>query len=318
SSEQWIQRLLSKVVNSIQSEQLAVAVTAKINDQLERNSASAYIGRGLSYALEKQYDQYLIEKLLELAQERVRQPDVIPAIKALLEQEKDKALEKTGGGWLAKTLFSFAQAANAVNFDDAANVLYRDIVLLLVQLKNPQHELRMMLSEQLQNLAQQLQEADQDIATVIEQWKQQLLEEITISPLLQQLIEYVQSQLSGGNESNSVPYPQLQKWLIRLVRSYWEWFKSDLQSQQLVEGKLKHFLSHLIEHEHAVIGKIVRATLNTFSEERLVEFVEDKVDIDLQRIRVNGALIGAFVGALLYMLLHGVYEPILNYMGFMS
>jgi len=167
----------------------------------------------------------------------------------------------------------------------------------------------------LQNLAQQLQEEDQEVATVIEQWKQQLLQEITISPLLQQLIEYIQSQLSGVNEDNKVSYPQIQKWLARLVRTYWEWFKSDTQSQQLVESKLKHFLSHLIEHEHAVIGKIVRSTLDTFSEERLVEFVEDKVDIDLQRIRVNGAFIGAFVGALLYLLLHGVYEPILNYFG---
>lgn len=318
SSEQWIQSLLSKLVSSVQSEKLANGVATKLNEKIEGAPATSYIGKGLSYALEKQYDQFLIEKLIELAQERVQQPDVKPAIKALLEQEKDKALEKNGGGWLAKTLFSFAEAANAVNFDDAADVLYRDIVLLLVQLKNPQHELRVMLSEQLQSLAQQLQEADQDVTTVIEHWKQQLLQEITISPLLQQLIEYIQGQLSGVNDTQKVPYPQLQKWLTRLIRSYWEWFKSDIQSQQLVESKLKHFLSHLIEHEHAVIGKIVRSTLDTFSEERLVEFVEDKVDIDLQRIRVNGALIGAAIGAVLYLVLHGIYEPLLNYMGIIS
>lgn len=316
-TERMLQKLLSKVMSSIQSEKVADGLTTIVNNRLENVSAAQYIGKGLSYAIEKQYDHLIIEKVIELVQERVKQPDVKPAIKALLENEKDKMMGKSGGGWLAKALFSFAEATNAVNFDDAADVLYRDVILLLVQLKNPQHELRAMLTEQLVKLADQLQSTDQDVSSIIEQWKDQLLKEVQLAPTLQHVIQHIQGQFVKHPDENHIAYPQLQKWIIRLIRTYWHWFKQDEQSQQLVETKVKHFVSHLIQQEHAVIGKVVRATLDTFSEDRLVEFIEDKVEIDLQRIRVNGALIGSVVGALLYAFLNGAYQPLLSYLGMM-
>jgi len=181
--------------------------------------------------------------------------------------------------------------------------------LLLAQLKDHDHELRLLLRDQLGELAALLEQ--EHIEAALERWKSQLLEELTIAPFLQQVMQSLLEQLKPSDQVAG-DVSQLQKWLARLLHQYWLWFKSDELSKALVEEKLKRFMHHLIEKEHVVIGQIVRSTLDTFSEERLVEFIESKVDVDLQRIRVNGALIGAVIGALLYGLLHGVYQPLLD------
>lgn len=49
-----------------------------------------------------------------------------------------------------------------------------------------------------------------------------------------------------------------------------------------------------------MVGRIVRRTLDNFTEDKLFSFVESKVDNDLQHIRINGALFGTFLGTFFY------------------
>ncbi|GIP16824.1 DUF445 domain-containing protein [Paenibacillus montaniterrae] len=308
-SEQLLRNLLPLLLKNVQADRAAQSIEQSLKQTAQQKRLAPYLSKGLAYLLEKGYDQQLLDYIINAAQKRVLHSDVKPAIKALLESEKDKMLDGDGGGWLAKALFSFAQAADAVNFDDAADVLYRDLLLLLAQLKDHDHELRLLLQRQLYELVRLLEK--EEVIDALEQWKQQLLQKLSISPTIQQLLQGLLEQLGQDPAEKDADASILQKWLARFIHQYWQWLKEDEASQQLVEQKLKSFLHHLIEQEHVVIGKVVRSTLNTFSEERLVEFIESKVDIDLQRIRVNGALIGAVVGAILYALFYGIYEPLL-------
>lgn len=314
-AEQLLSSLLSKGASMVPSEKLAKSCNDLLKQKIQQTNGAEAIGKGLAYALEKKYDSIIIEKALDLASDFAAKKSVRDAIKNILESEKDKMLDQGSGGWLKNALFSLAQSFNAVNFDDAADVIHRDLILLLVQMKNADHELRILLSEQLMNLAKSLQQTDGSVAETIEEWKSQLLEEIELTDTLQHVIAHIQSALTFEANGDKRAYSYLQKWLYKLLETYWAWFKQDEDSKKMFEQKIKHFIGHLIAHEHVLIGKIVRSTLDTFSEERLVEFIEDKVEVDLQRIRVNGALIGAAIGALLYGVLYMVYTPLLQAIG---
>jgi len=310
-AEQIISKLLSILLRNVQTEAVIPELEQQLKAAANRTVLAPYVSKGLAYAIDKGYDHQLIDMLIDTTQKRVLQSDVKPAIKRLLESEKDKMLGKDGGSWLTRALFSFAQAADAVNFDDAVDVIYRDLLLLLAQLKDHDHELRILLHRQLKQLVLLLER--EDIEAALEDWKRQLLQELSIAPFLQQMINGLVEQLHPTAQApEETDATTLQKWIARLLHQYWNWLKTDELSKALIEQKLKSFILHLIEKEHAVIGHIVRSTLDTFSEERLVQFIESKVEVDLQRIRVNGAFIGALIGALLYGLLHGVYEPLLE------
>ena len=72
---------------------------------------------------------------------------------------------------------------------------------------------------------------------------------------------------------------------------------------------LKNMLEKIISNEHYIIGEIVRETLSSFTDERLVQFIEDKAGDDLQWIRINGSIVGSAAGFLIYLFANLVYSP---------
>jgi uncharacterized membrane-anchored protein YjiN (DUF445 family) len=55
----------------------------------------------------------------------------------------------------------------------------------------------------------------------------------------------------------------------------------------------------LVEKRHDRIGEMVRGSLEKLSDLDLVGQIESKVGRDLQYIRLNGAIVGGFAGAVL-------------------
>ena len=64
---------------------------------------------------------------------------------------------------------------------------------------------------------------------------------------------------------------------------------------------MKRKAADLMRYAHVYIGELVRKQLEQFSDEFLSEFIEAKAGNDFQMIRVNGSLIGAAAGILLFL-----------------
>jgi len=77
-------------------------------------------------------------------------------------------------------------------------------------------------------------------------------------------------------------------------------FKAKQNLQKLVDQKIKLNLNLFIREQHNVITQLVQDRLNELSDDALVELVETKIADDLQMIRINGSLVGAVVGMVLY------------------
>jgi len=308
---EFISRLLQQFIDQVQTKNIALKLENQLIDQLSGKSVATYASRGLKLVVEKRYEHFVIEKLLHIAKEKVEQPATKEFIRQLLEDEKNKMMGKNGGGWLAKALFHIAEFADAVNLDEAAEVLYKDLLQLLTDLHDPDHELRVLLREQLNILAEELEQSEL-MGETLAKWSEELMGQLSLTSTIQQWLDHMKAELVK-TDLQSAANKWLHIWIKRLFKTFWMWFKSDEQSKQQVEQVLQHFVTHIIRTEYEVIGKIVRSTLDTFTEDKLVEFIESKVDVDLQRIRVNGAFIGAAVGAILYGFLYLVYEPILYF-----
>lgn len=71
--------------------------------------------------------------------------------------------------------------------------------------------------------------------------------------------------------------------------------------QRRLDTILKDFIGSELERHHDVIAALIRERLAEFSDDALVNFVENKVQDDLQMIRINGSIVGALVGIGLYL-----------------
>ncbi|MCR5176567.1 MAG: DUF445 domain-containing protein [Anaerovibrio sp.] len=70
--------------------------------------------------------------------------------------------------------------------------------------------------------------------------------------------------------------------------------------QQKTDNVIKNWMAVELEENHDAITSLIEERLNALSDEDLVNFAEEKVEDDLQMIRINGSVVGALAGMILY------------------
>ena len=72
--------------------------------------------------------------------------------------------------------------------------------------------------------------------------------------------------------------------------------------QRRFDKMLKDLIESELTKHHELIPGLIHERLDEFSDDALVAFVEEKVQDDLQMIRINGSIVGSLVGMGLYLL----------------
>jgi uncharacterized membrane-anchored protein YjiN (DUF445 family) len=80
--------------------------------------------------------------------------------------------------------------------------------------------------------------------------------------------------------------------------------RSDDARARGVETWIQDRIIALVDANHDEIGALVARNLNKLDDRQLIAQIEAKVGNDLQYIRVNGAVVGGLVGALLFLIRH--------------
>ena len=80
-------------------------------------------------------------------------------------------------------------------------------------------------------------------------------------------------------------------------------FIADASSHERFNAWIKKFFAKLIDEHHDVIPRTVDEYLGRMSDDEIISFAREKVDDDLQMIRINGSIVGAIVGMALYVVM---------------
>jgi uncharacterized membrane-anchored protein YjiN (DUF445 family) len=172
--------------------------------------------------------------------------------------------------------------------------------ILSMLLERAQRQLRTMLAEPTESYASvkagletMLRALSQDtrLRAILQERKEQLLEQFDIEAGLARWLEL---NLKGDN-----PFwlPQVHGFLDARMDD----FIHSAPWQRRFDRFVKQFVEDELTKHHALIPGLIRERLAEFSDDELVAFVENKVQDDLQMIRINGALVGSLVGIGLYL-----------------
>lgn len=320
SRQGW--NIIATLLSKIDVEGVSVMLDEQARKGLRKMNLAPYAGTALKWVLEKGDLQAWIGGIVDFAAKRIAVEETKQAIRDMMNKEKEK-FENTGGSvskWFRRMAVIVAESTDSLNIDDAAEAMYRDLLAFIERLRSPEHELRVLVSEMVQKLADDLQNS-QELSATVNNWKNEVLDKISLLPSIRTLLGSFKLMLTEDAElkyvvldKHSVNHEDIKRWVGEFIQSYWDFFKSSRASKDWLEAYVQQFVGKLIETQHALVGVIVRRTLEDYTEEKLVHFIESKVEVDLQRIRLNGALIGSLVGAILFILLHGVYRPILDWL----
>jgi uncharacterized membrane-anchored protein YjiN (DUF445 family) len=292
----------------------------QIREALLKMNVSPYAGKGLKWVLDEGSLQAWISRIVEYAVAHTPEIETKRWIRDMLE---DSIYRETHRGnkmsnLIKKTGLWIAEATDSFNIDDAVEALYGRLQDFLLELRNPHHELRQLIEEMLYELAENLEHRT-DVYATINDWKVGALERISFLPSIQALLESLRQLLTDDDRLESfvqgqplVQRQEMKVWVGQFIQKYWDQFKADHHMLDWLEQHLQTFVQKVIETEHALIGHIVRETLEDYTDAKLAAFIESKVGEDLQRIRINGAFIGGMIGAGIYGFLHGIYQPLLD------
>ncbi|ANR71443.1 hypothetical protein AXF19_10980 [Selenomonas sp. oral taxon 126] len=120
----------------------------------------------------------------------------------------------------------------------------------------------------------------------LHRYKLHVIEQLEIENILTDFIE----QRIKGSHPFWVPYVK------ELLNEKIDIFVHSEAWQHRADRWLKDLAAGEVEKHHEMIADFVREYLNQKSDDELITFVEGKVRTDLQMIRINGAIVGAFVG----------------------
>lgn len=191
--------------------------------------------------------------------------------------------------------FSISSLLNKLNVsfaEDLAAIIKSQLQKVLTELVKEDSELSRVWAN---NFVKSLDGFEISQAS-IEEWKFELLEKTDFKPIIEAQLPVL---INEGSISG-------------IVEKLWDYFKDNDAVINAIDNGVKKIILTILDENHKVIGNIARSTLDSFTDEKLNQFVEDKAGEDLQWIRINGSVLGGCIGLVLFLFLNLIYEPIVR------
>jgi uncharacterized membrane-anchored protein YjiN (DUF445 family) len=298
----WILQYIEYMAKQMDLPKLAEKWEMDIKEAL-RSIPQAMIYQGLgSWVAKSGKDQKWLSFLLQSASEALSGDNGRQKIQKMLE---DFRQEKVKGNALASFFSVLAEASNFVNFAEAAEILQTRILQIIEELQDVNNPARQELLASfylaLGNLVQD--EKWQDFAN---HWREELLENISFKNELQICFaDMLQVLLRPASKEGNMPgvYNSLGHIIQMEIDSGIEVLKKDTSIQKNVDRLLYDMVGRTALKAQLLVGEIAETALKGMTDEQINRLIYSKVEPDLLWIRMNGSIVGAIVGACLFIVL---------------
>jgi uncharacterized membrane-anchored protein YjiN (DUF445 family) len=286
--------VLSRVAGGLDSPDLSGFLEKTFKEQINKADFAKPLGKWLKTTIESGGHNELIDKILETTAKAMNDPDTVNAInekvnKLIEEYKSDSALKFIG--------LNIAEKLKLIDKEIIAEKIQMGLNTFLHELRtDSDHPIRQKLDNSLINFADGLSRGDESSLEIIASMKQKLLTNANLGGIITDLLSKAKSSLDEQLESNDT---SLMKIVAKNIESAAKEFSSNKESQRRFNEWIRETAIQLINSYHHKIGEMVRESLWKLDDKALVGQIEEKVGNDLQFIRLNGAVIGFFAGAII-------------------
>ena len=261
----------------------------------------------LRFAKENGSDRRLLEAMAKALLERVQNPTFPLAIEEALEHWSK---ERVKGRWNL-FLLGLGHATGMVDFGDMAKALQKEAAHFLESLIDHNTQTQTDALWFLRERADELAHAPETIAFV-DAFRQEILNRWPLEAAIDKGLNYVEAHfLHTAPHGEGSAFPALRDGLLQVIETEYDRFLRLLQGEDMrlrheIEGFLYDVAARTVLAARDMIGLIVRDVLSQLTDEQLNHLVIEKVEDDLLWIRMNGSIVGATLGLLLFLLLTGL------------
>ena len=303
SLENRFQDMIGNNVDEPDIARLAATIDHFIKDGLKKEGISDEIRSLLIKAVEEGKHKVWLSNLFKKAIKIAKKDSTREKIYKLLKTQENYNDSNTGAGsFFFRILLNISRNSKHSNLFNIAELLQRELIEVLEELNDPSSPVFVKLAENFASLLEHLDE-DQALLDLLQTWKNGVLEHLGLLEALQQLL--------ASAVDSEIRRQEAVQWLADNIGHYLTRLKNDENIKNSTEEILKTIIQKVLVSEHHLIGEITKETLDAFSNEKLIQLINDTVGDDLQWIRINGSIVGAAAGILIYLFTHLLYVPFL-------
>lgn len=289
-------RIVQDIIWKINPDEAGKLIEGLIKDNILNIKISTIIAAATELSIKKGYDTKLINFVVD---ELIKLSKAEQVTKLIVTLVKETMHSYENG--MKRRLF-----ANTIIFDmllqlsphDIAHIIQNKLVDYLYDFKNPMNSNRKKFMQWVDAKIVELK-SDSKLQQKIENWKLvQIKNNLEIHIEIAKFIKNIKEE----NSENSYAITNLTKKTDEQISKVIDEFQVNLQWQNKLDYKMKGLLSQVALNNHNKIGGMVKENLNKFTNDILVQLIENKVGNDLQMIRINGSVVGGFVGMVVFIL----------------
>lgn len=299
-ADQWA----SFVVNSLSElvERHEDAITRKIQGEGERllSRGGHQVERLL---LSGKYNEKLLYFIVEEAKQKILSDEIHHRLSTYLEEMGDGA----DRGFFGQIFYSLAKTdvLNIINYDDMATAVQDGMWKKLDEWQDETSPFHQVILCEWNELLHRFLETEEVKGAVVHF--------LTACYEAAPTEEKIRDTLHGFVTAWG-PHTEGADMLARWMKIWWNEVVRNNDIQEKVDHAGRLFLRALWQAGEGDLYKGISNHLETLSAEGLTEFIESRVHRELEGIRINGALVGAVTGVLLYRFIEYFYIPIALYL----
>ncbi|MBU6281610.1 DUF445 family protein [bacterium] len=161
---------------------------------------------------------------------------------------------------------------------------------------DPAHPLRRGAKDAVRRFAERLAAGDEATRLQAERLRVAISESLDLEPIVAGLLGRARDRLDAQLAD---PGSEMSRFVDRQLRGGIHRALDDPERRRIFDDRVREGAVDLLRRHHHQIGLTVRENLEALDTGALVRLVESRVGNDLQYIRLNGALVGGVIGALL-------------------
>ena len=293
SLKDYVVSLLRRVAQGLDDEEIVKFLGSTIKGELAKIDLSRSLGRWMHRAIDSGYHEGVWELLFDSLEKASQSAEIREFVAQKLWEA---AGEEKGKGFLKKIFIGAGEISGGFNYYSAAETLVAQYKEVLREAKSDkEHMIRQKFDKIVVDFAQGLEDGLPESTEAFDRFKERFIQEADLEKMLVKVMGDLKGIVSAQLDEKDSPFRLvINKYVDLLLVS----LKSDPELQEKIDKAIKEAIILFIEKNHAVIGDMVRTSLDPgrLSDKQMVAEIEEKVGDDLQFIRLNGAVVGWFIG----------------------
>ncbi|MFB9056185.1 DUF445 domain-containing protein [Mariniflexile ostreae] len=293
----FIKKISTRLASNIDTPEVTKILQTLLEQQIKGIDLATPLGEWLKKSVNKGDHKALWDLVLDSAGKTINDDSTRTTLLTLIESQMKEYKDE---GFWKRIIIKFAVGVGGVDNQSIVDKIINSMNDFIKETKeNPNHAVRIKFDKSILDFAQNLIDRDEDAVKTVKALQDKLVDNSDAKHLIQGLLNNFKTSIIKQLEENDTPF-------IHFIKQNVEKLLNELEEDQALQQKtdkwIKDSIEHLITKYHHEIGEMVRMSLSKLNNFELVNQIEEKVGNDLQYIRLNGAVVGGFIGIMIYLI----------------